>query len=200
MKKWFKKTVAVVLTAAVALTVGTPVFAAENVTDVNTTSNNEKFYITETTTWGDVIRYRDLNDYMALPAEMKEQVDSVYVKESENQENHFTPRDTIAWIGSFKPTWQTSNNSFSYSIALSASQKCPYLFLEVIIYDHNTGELMGSSSGSEYNASYVIVSDEVAGLKSNYPYRFATMGDVLAPAGEVDLAPMYGSHIFYTGN
>lgn len=29
MKKWFKKTVAVVLTAAMALTVGTPVFAAE---------------------------------------------------------------------------------------------------------------------------------------------------------------------------
>ena len=29
MKKWFKKTVAVVLTAAMAMTVGTPVFAAE---------------------------------------------------------------------------------------------------------------------------------------------------------------------------
>lgn len=31
MKKWFKKTVAVVLTAAMAMTVGTPVFAAESI-------------------------------------------------------------------------------------------------------------------------------------------------------------------------
>lgn len=202
MKKMFKKAVAVVLTAAMALTVGTPVFAAEDTTDVDvtTTSNGEKFYITETTTWGDVIRYRDLNDYMALPAEMKEQVDSVYVKESENQENQITSRVVFASITSPEPTWSTYDNSFSYDVTLRTTKKCPYMFLEVILYDHYTGEIMSSASGAKYDSTSVTVSDKVSGLNANYPYRIATMGDPLAPAGESDIAPMYGSHVFYTGN
>ena len=70
MRKGLKKLVAVVLTAAMALSFSMPALAA--VDEAEPTNNaNEKFCITETTTLGDIVRNTEPEKYAQMPDEMK---------------------------------------------------------------------------------------------------------------------------------
>ena len=83
MKKWFKKTVAVVLTAAMAMTVGTPVFAAETNDKVTKESLSQlaKKYNLE-------IKFSDdFTGDVTLATESLEQVENEIVKALQKTEN-----------------------------------------------------------------------------------------------------------------
>ena len=195
MKKWFKKTVAVVLTAAMAMSVGMPAFAAEN------TSEREKFYITDVTTLGDIVEYTNPEGYAQMPTETRERLDATNAKECMNNacnesstymvndENVASTR-ALPLLGNL--TKQTGNygyTSFSYSCAVAMSRECPYVYLEAILYDHETNELIQSDYKSGYDVKLLTLTKDATGLESGHWYRLFVFADIIPPSDVITMKP-----------
>ena len=191
MRKGLKKIVAVVLTAAMALSFSMPALAA--VDEAEPTNNaNEKFCITETTTLGDIVRNTEPEKYAQMPDEMKEKFNATnalaYFEATENSNNGMARIPVLpgveAILGSLTlTTGDVTSNSFTYSSTAGMTDECPYIFLEVIIYDYYTGAIIDSDSTSEFDSRVANVNGYISGLKSSHIYKVVAFGDVIYPEG-----------------
>ncbi len=181
MRKGLRKLAAVVLTAAMALSIGTPAFAADN------SRNENAFYITENTTLGQIVQYTNPEGYAAMPAESRATLNETYVKDcAENNENvEATNQARVLWVEGRLLTNITNitKNSFDYSAGVTINTECPYAYVEAIIYDATTGELITSAYDSDYDTDYLLFTETADGLKSSYRYRFFVFGDIIPPEG-----------------
>lgn len=191
MKKTFKKFIATVLTAAMALSFSMPAFAAVGETE-QTNNVNEEFCIAETTTLGDIVRNTEPEKYAQMPDEMKEKFNATnaleYFETTENSNNDMARIPVLpnleVILGSLTlTTGDVTSDSFTYSSTASMSDECPYIFLEVIIYDYYTGAVIDSDSTSEFDALLANVNGYISGLKSSHIYKVVAFGDVIYPEG-----------------
>ena len=180
-----KKAVAVVLTAAMALTVGTSAFAAEDETE------KKDFYITEATTLSDIVEYTNPEEYAQMPAEIKERLETAYVKDYKSAENNSTSDEQARAIllnGHInKYVGNINAHGFYYNTGISMNMVCPYIYFETIIYEHNTGKLITSSYDADYNTDSVSTSETVTDLEPTTWYDMVMFGDVIPPEGYITL-------------
>lgn len=193
MRKGLRKLVAIVLTAAMALSIGTPAFAATN-TDEMQSNVNKELYITETTTLGEIIRHTEPEKYVQMPDEMKEKFNATnaldYFKASEANATSVASTQATRGIeiitGSLVVTTSAvTTNSFFYNSTVMMTAECPYIFLETIIYEYDTGKIVDSDSTNEFDSTTANVNGTVSGLKSGRAYKVVAFGDVIYPEGFV---------------
>ena len=161
-----------------ALSFSMPAFAAVGETE-QTNNVNEEFCIAETTTLGDIVRNTEPEKYAQMPDEMKEKFNATnaleYFETTENSNNDMARIPVLpnleVILGSLTlTTGDVTSDSFTYSSTASMSDECPYIFLEVIIYDYYTGAVIDSDSTSEFDALLANVNGYISGLKSSHIY------------------------------
>lgn len=147
----------------------------------------EKFYITDATTLGDIVSHTEPEAYENLPIEMREKFDTTNAKTFfENEDNSTTP---YVWPIIYSSlTIRGSNitsSSFDYVATYALSEPCPYIFVEGIIYDYDTGEIVSSACDFVYDSLYVAATGSAHSLNSSNPYRAVAFGDAIAPPNYV---------------
>ncbi len=171
--------------------------------ETNSSQNDkERFFITDTTTLGDIIQYTNPEEYAKMPTEIKERFNLTYALESLDDSNG---NDEVAlaglpviWGNMAVATSDVTSSSFAYTGTFTLTAECPYIYMEAIVYDHNTNEMITSKSSTSWATAVGVVSGVATNLTSNYPYRVYVFGDALPPTGYEGTGIMTTAEVVYT--
>ena len=223
-KKWMKAACVVFCSSLIATSAFATAISMGEETD-------EGFEPKADTTWGDVYRYFDAEEFEALPAAVQEQLDNQLLLLAEEGEVNASGMEDMAFASGYlvteeaqkveqdvteDMTWaydaayiyaseaedglmaqdidivgftnlflgvSSTTSTIEYTATVSATVKCPYLYVGVTIYDVDTGRLVDLDSTLEDDTYIANADGTFTGLQSDHLYKVIATGVITPPAG-----------------
>ncbi len=156
--------------------------------DANNFGEVEGFTPTSESTWGDVLRYFNPEEFDHLPEELQQQYDAILLEDVNDESTSSTTATlrsgiVVSDLLTFAMGTTGNRTSIDYSISLYSTVQCPYIGISVVLYDAEANTYVASDLGVDTNTQLCTLEDSFTGLIRQHKYRVQAASAVTPPAG-----------------
>lgn len=150
---------------------------------VDTAEEVEGFTPTSTSTYGDLYRYFEPEEFYSLPKDVQEAYNNMPLEPTSNTNDVSTTAvEECLWYFQLAPDVTKNSVKFAATI-LTPRIVLPYAGVTVNLYDVSAGKYIKFFSDSDSGEWGFLFEDEFTGLKSHHKYKLSAGAAITLPTG-----------------